>query len=1266
MSKKALTIASAIIVTTIFFAMAYIAFNLFGISLADTRKYELNIKTETLEKLYDGTPLTSDVWSIESGQVIPGHTLEYTMNSTITIPGVIQNKIGITIYDENGFNITNNYNIIYDLGTLTVRGLPLTISTASSQKNYDGETLSNSNWSLDSGTLLEGHSLFTIMNSEITYPGEIDNEIGVTITDQQGKNLTYIYEITYDLGKLTVHSLQLTIATETLEKNYDGTLLTSQNWFIQSGTVLSTHHLVATMNSSIIDPGTIDNEIGITILDQNNEDITRVYTITYKLGHLTVYKLNLVINTETKEKLYDGFALTSDIWHVQSGSILSNHHIDHAMTSTITNPGTIDNEVAITIYDQSNRDVTYVYNIIYQLGKLSIYQLDLTIQTETLEKVYDGTALTSDGWLITRGQISILHRIEYEMISSITTPGQVTNQIIITIYDENDLVVTSGYNISYNLGTLTITANQLTIQTETLVKAYDGTALTSQGWTLLSGTISSNHELNFVMNASITDPGTIENEIFITIIDQNNFDVTRYYEITYLIGTLTVTSFDISIYTETLEKVYDGTPLTSDGWGLLTGVIFQDHHIDYVMNSSITNPGTIANQIYITILDSQNRDVTYLYNIDYVYGTLTVDQIVVILQSASDSKIYDGTPLSNNEWTIINGELLANHEIFVSLDAEITDVGQIDNDMFVYVLDQNGTNVTNYYEFVYDTGKLTILSGIDNQTATNISTDSFTPLIADAFQFYTSIAGMIYFRGTSYESYNMHGWNLDIANEVDITVNPLNFSTLSYNALNQDSYDIDIEYIMEQVPYLLPYITNETLNGIEDYHIYGDTTQISHLTYMPYTYKSGDFLTLRDTINNTQELIYRQYVHDTYLDIPQSTFDAMLQLASDHNISANSSTLVSDIQRYIQTAATYNLNFAPIPSDVEDIAIYFLTVSKEGICQHYATAAALMYRAFGIPARYVTGFVGYSQGNEWAMVTTETAHAWVEIYIDGFGWVPIEVTGGGAVGGSPNQNNGEVLGELTIAPENIKALYEEGTVITPNNLLINGFSQFAALGYSYQVTFSGSLSEPGIAVSNIASFVVYDELGQNITSKFNITYLSGLLQLYLYEITLQTDSDQKIYDGQPLINENYSIIGDLLPGHYVENITFSSLLINVGISKNKATLLIFDEFGNDVTPMYNILSQYGNLMIAPRSITIVSLDDQKVYDGLALTNDTYQLLTGELVVDQVLTVVISGSQTNIGKSINTIDSVTITFNGEDVTSNYNINIIEGELTVSPA
>ena len=78
----------------------------------------------------------------------------------------------------------------------------------------------------------------------------------------------------------------------------------------------------------------------------------------------------------------------------------------------------------------------------------------------------------------------------------------------------------------------------------------------------------------------------------------------------------------------------------------------------------------------------------------------------------------------------------------------------------------------------------------------------------------------------------------------------------------------------------------------------------------------------------------------------------------------------------------------------------FLKRTKAGYCQHFAGAMALMLRLLGVPARVAVGFTsGTRDGDTW-VVTDHDAHAWVEVWFAGQGWIPFDPTPGrGTLGG---------------------------------------------------------------------------------------------------------------------------------------------------------------------------------------------------------------------------------------------------------------------------
>lgn len=82
----------------------------------------------------------------------------------------------------------------------------------------------------------------------------------------------------------------------------------------------------------------------------------------------------------------------------------------------------------------------------------------------------------------------------------------------------------------------------------------------------------------------------------------------------------------------------------------------------------------------------------------------------------------------------------------------------------------------------------------------------------------------------------------------------------------------------------------------------------------------------------------------------------------------------------------------PAPEPGQDFVDFFLFTARKGYCTYYATAMAVMLRTLDIPARYVEGFVLPEKIEGETAVTGRRAHAWVEAYFSGIGWVPFEPT----------------------------------------------------------------------------------------------------------------------------------------------------------------------------------------------------------------------------------------------------------------------------------
>ena len=113
---------------------------------------------------------------------------------------------------------------------------------------------------------------------------------------------------------------------------------------------------------------------------------------------------------------------------------------------------------------------------------------------------------------------------------------------------------------------------------------------------------------------------------------------------------------------------------------------------------------------------------------------------------------------------------------------------------------------------------------------------------------------------------------------------------------------------------------------------------------------------------------------------------------------------LDEITMWIRQYLAEHCRYKTVPEaapEGEDPLSYFLFQSGEGSSVHFASAAVALYRMFGIPARYVVGyevpatlFSAQPGGSFTAVVQSDNAQAWAEIYVPGIGWQPKDMTPG--------------------------------------------------------------------------------------------------------------------------------------------------------------------------------------------------------------------------------------------------------------------------------
>lgn len=159
---------------------------------------------------------------------------------------------------------------------------------------------------------------------------------------------------------------------------------------------------------------------------------------------------------------------------------------------------------------------------------------------------------------------------------------------------------------------------------------------------------------------------------------------------------------------------------------------------------------------------------------------------------------------------------------------------------------------------------------------------------------------------------------------------------------------------------------------------------------------------MRETIEAVDREISKEKFIDqqAYLEAQSAASAAEWALAKFTDQRAYRMAQAEAVADYLASFTRYDIS-TPAPPLGADFVSWFLTGSHQGYCAHYASAATLILREMGIPARFTVGYaVALDRSGGVVKVPDRNAHAWVEIYIDGFGWQPVDVTPPGYAGSS--------------------------------------------------------------------------------------------------------------------------------------------------------------------------------------------------------------------------------------------------------------------------
>ena len=609
-------------------------------------KRTVTLKSESESKAFDGTPLTKPDVTVGGDGFVDGEVSDLKATGSITKAGSVVNTIEYT--ENSGFK-ADNYTITKDEGTLTItkNDDEIIVNARNASKMYDGMPLTEAG--ADVTGLPEGYTAEVTVSGTITNAGTAHNVVeSVVIKDASGNDVTDQFKtITKNNGTLTVTRRSVTLTSETVTREYNGTALTAPNVTVTGDGFVSGEVTDLKATGTITKVGSTANPIAYTEGTSFKADN---YEITRTEGTLTITRNDAAIKVSagSDSKMYDGNALTKNTYSITG--LPQGFTAEVTVSGSITDVGSAENEVTSVVIRKGDEDVTDQFSgVTKENGTLTVTKRSVKLVSESASKKYDGTPLTApdvkvegDGFV--DGEVS-----DIRATGSIKTEGSVPNTIT---YKTGDGFKADNYKIEIDEGTLTITKNddEIIVNARNASKMYDGMPLTEAGADVTG--LPEGFTAAVKTSGSITNAGTADNVIdSVVISNEDGEEVTgQFSNITKNNGELTVNQRSVILTSKTAQKEYDGTPLTASevtvsGDGFVEGEVS-----DLMATGSITEVGSTANTITYSKADTF---IESNYSIEQKEGTLkiTPNTGAILVTADSAEKTYDGTLLTADSFT---------------------------------------------------------------------------------------------------------------------------------------------------------------------------------------------------------------------------------------------------------------------------------------------------------------------------------------------------------------------------------------------------------------------------------------------------------------------------------------------------------------------------------------------------------------------------------------------------------------------------------------
>ena len=952
-------------------------------------------------------------------------------------------------------------------------------------------------------------------------------------------------------------------------------------------------------------------------------------------GKLEIGKAAVTLKSATLSKKYDGNALVNGdtALEVESG-FAEGEGATYNFTGSQTVVGSSANAFSYELNSNTNIDN---YAISKQEGTLTVTnreaKYEITVKANSATATYDGKEHEAVG----------VETYEFTVegnsytVSGLSTEdpkqkdaGSYTNNITGTpvVTDKEGNVVTSEFEVKTENGSLTITPRQVNLTSESASKPYDGTPLTRPSVTggdgFVAGEVTDIRATGSVTNVS---EGEVTNTITYTTGEKFNAD---NYNITREEGRLSITASQekvtVTITGHTNTEKYDGTPKKAEGYEAVIASdsgLYKEADFSFSGTAEVekTDAAETAYPMGLAAGQFTNTNTNFA-NVEFVVtdGALTITPRQVILTSATDEKVYDGTPLTNHTVTVSGDGFAAGEGATYDVTGTQTDKGSSDN-TFTYKLNEN-TKASNY-SIELAPGELTVTPVTDKVIVT-ITEHSASLKYNGAEQSVTGYDTAI--DNTLYKETDFTFSGDATAKGTDFGSYPMNLKAEDFTNKNKNFANVVFEIVDGQLEITKRDV--ELISGSDEKVYDGTPLTKNHILIAGDQFVPGEGADYDVTGSQTNagssdnEFTYR---------LNSST------KAINYNIKTTPGTLkVTPVTDNVIVTITEHSGSAKYDGTEKTVTGYDVAIDNELYTENDFT------------------FSGNDviKATDADIYNMELKPSDFNNISHNFASVTFKI-----VDGTLNISRRDVT--LTSATD---SKTYDGKPLTNDNVAVGGDGFAEGEGAVYNVT--GSQTEAGFS-NNTFSYELKDNTKPD---NYNITSFEGILTVSSSEdevvVTITGNKGTQKYDGTEKTVEGYTV-SITSPLYKESDFTFDGIALAKGTNADTYMMGLSEENFTNTNKNFARVTFHvidGSLVIEKRNLVLTSASAQKVYNGTELTAKDVTVSGDGFVKGEGASYDVTGTQTTVGDSENTF---TYKLNENTNADNYTIETKNGSLLVTP-